>query len=357
MKVSTVLVIVFFLFALIAGIGATSYYYTQSVDVIEEEVYDHLKTAVHSRAHHVETFLEEQKEKILMAADMDFPEESMKKEALKFSGQELDNVVEELEEILEINDDFEDILILNLPGDIVASTNPEHIGKRNFEDVEFLINRTGAHITEIHYSDILKKLVIEFSANMIDDDTKEIVGVVVAVMALDELAEITTREDGLGETGEVYLIDKEGRMITPSRFLENEILVQKVDTINSRNCLEGVSRHLGLHEEEQEHAHEEEEHEEEEHEEEEHIGHEAVEVFLDYRGEKVLGTHLYIPEVNWCLLAEMDEAEILGKQRELFQKVALTIIIVLTVFAILSGFIIGRQIDKVVVFKKFEKKL
>ena len=35
---------------------------------------------------------------------------------------------------------------------------------------------------------------------------------------------------GMGQTGEVYVVDKDGYMITESRFIDDAILKQKVDT-------------------------------------------------------------------------------------------------------------------------------
>lgn len=334
MKVSKILLVIFFIIALFIGIGVTSYYYAESINVVEEQVHNHLKTAAYSRAYHVESFLEEQKEKVSLIAGMPILEESLDKANPKLSENDLNHLILELEEIIEINkDDFEEIFILNLEGIVLASTILGHIGADESQDLEFL-GESKTHISKIHYSNFLNRFVIDVSAKVVDDETGNFIGAVVAILSLEDLSEVTAKRNGLGETGEVYLIDKDGYMLTPSRFLENQLLVQKVDTINSRNCLEEGELH-----------------------EEEHVRHKAVTVFLDYRGEKVLGTHVYIPEVDWCLLAEMDEAEVLGKQRELFQKVSLTIIIVLIILVVLIGFFVGKFIDKRVVLKKGRKSL
>ncbi len=337
MKISRILLVIFFIAALLGSIAGTSYYYIKSVDSMEEQVYNHLKTAAYSRAYHVESFLEEQKEKVLIIADKDILEESLDKANPKLSENDLNHLILELEEILKINeDDFEEIFILNSEVIVLASTDSRHIGIDESQDIE-LLKESKAYISEVHYSDILNRPVIDVSAKIIDDETGDFIGAVVAVFSLGDLSEVTLKRNGLGETGEVYLIDKDGYMITPSRFLENQLLVQKVDSINSRDCfmeVKDLKWQTG-----------------------EHIGHEAIVAFLDYRGEKVLGTHVYIPEVNWCLLAEMDEAEILGKQRKMFQKVSLTIIIAILIITILVGFFVGKFIDDAVVLKKKKKSL
>ena len=68
MKVSTIFTIVLFLVALLGSIGGTSYYYTQCNKAMTTEVYAHLESVAQSRANHVNGFLEEQEDKILIAA-------------------------------------------------------------------------------------------------------------------------------------------------------------------------------------------------------------------------------------------------------------------------------------------------
>jgi len=108
-------------------------------------------------------------------------------------------------------------------------------------------------------------------------------------------------------------------MISPSRFKEDVILKQKVDTINAKNCLEHKGR--------------------------EHIlGRKKIAVFPDYRGVNVLGTHVYIPEMRWGLLAEISEKEVLaplGRIRLIF----LLILIVVPIVAYLIGVFVARIVS------------
>jgi methyl-accepting chemotaxis protein len=55
-------------------------------------------------------------------------------------------------------------------------------------------------------------------------------GVLVNRYDLTELNEITGNREGMGESGEVYIVGKEGYMITKSRFIEGAVFSQKVDT-------------------------------------------------------------------------------------------------------------------------------
>ena len=120
-------------------------------------------------------------------------------------------------------------------------------------------------------------------------------------------------------------------------FVEDAVLKWRVDSDNSRDCFEARDDLNFI--------------------EGEHHGHEAVRIFLDYTGKKAIGAHVYIPEMEWCLLAEISEEEVLGKQRAVFQRVALSIIIVVVIVVGLIGFFVGRFIDKIVVLKKWKRNL
>ncbi len=81
----------------------------------------------------------------------------------------------------------------------------------------------------------------------------------------------------------------------------------------------------------------------------EHIGHEPVIVFEDYRGKEVLGTHVYLPEMRWCLLAEIDEAEALGELKIQLFKSAIFSLIIMIFFIFLAEYLIRGIVKQIYV--------
>lgn len=314
MKINRILLVIFFIVALLGSIAGTSYYYIQCNKAMTKEVFEHLESVAQSRAHHVNYFLEEQEAKLKIVA----------------THQELTN--EELKEIKDLEDDFYELFILNSNGKVTVSSDELQIGKDKSNDDYFVEGLKGIYIKDAYYSETTKKNSIAISTPFND-------GVLVARIELISLDEITKSKNGLGETGEIYLINSDSYTITPLLFKENSFLKQRIDTINSRNCLEAldnlVIEETGL----------------------EHVGHEAVETFLDYKGEKVIGTHYPIPKMNWCLITEIDEKEILGRQRVIFQRTSLTIIIAIVIISVLLGLLVGKFVDDAVVLKKKKKSL
>lgn len=364
MKVSTILTIVLFLVVLLGSIGAISYYYIQSIDFMKEQVFEHLENVAQSKVLHIKDFLESDMDRARIITAVDCVQESIENIVNEVDVEASFALIEKcVKDVSEGNNNFYEIIVVDKNGDVIVSHSQAwgehgHEGT-NMKDKEgFIEGMKGFKVIDAHDDHGIATLGYVGPIKSVDE--KEINGVLIIHQALDGeinkfdsasprglgINNIVLDKTGIKDTGEVYLINKDGYAITPLLFKEDTFLKFKVDSINSRNCLEGL-KHFKLREEgEQEHAHEG-----------EHIGHEAVEVFLGYRGEKVIGTHVYIPEMDWCLLAEIDESQVLGAQRKVFQKVALTLIIIIVIFATLSGFFVGRFIDKRIVLKKGKKRL
>jgi HAMP domain-containing protein len=134
-----------------------------------------------------------------------------------------------------------------------------------------------------------------------------------------ELFKITTDITGLGETGEIYLVNKDGYMITPSRFLSlnDTFLKQKVETFHSGNELEEL-KYLGV------------------------AGYEHdVILCTNYLGTDVVRAHTHIYDTGWTLVAEISEEEAFAPVTELLHRMllmlALFLILGTAVSAVLSG--------------------
>ena len=103
-------------------------------------------------------------------------------------------------------------------------------------------------------------------------------GILINYYDIAVLAEITADRIGLGNTGEVYLVNGDKLMLTESRFIDKAPLKQVVDTAPVRKIAEE--------------------------------GKEMVGIYPDYRGIPVVGASAHIPEYGWTLLAEIDKAEV-----------------------------------------------
>lgn len=124
-------------------------------------------------------------------------------------------------------------------------------------------------------------------------------------------------EDGLGVSGESYLVGPDTLMRSQSRFLKNAVLKTEVNTTGVRQAMNGRS---------------------------------GISIIDDYRGISVLSSYspLNIPGLHWVILAEIDTAEVMAPVYNLrtdFLLIGMLITTVIFAFA----FILSRRITSPII--------
>ena len=275
--------------ALVSALGITAYNIARHG--LEKQIAAHLESVAQSRAAHVATFLHEHVEMIRLTATSRIMMEDLRSlyAARADKAPIVRSLNKRLHNLLDPDGGIYSVSLLDRHGVTVASTNVEHIGLDKSTDAYFVAGRNGPFIKDAYHSQTTGRDCLAFSAPLNDHTSGELLGVLVARLDIAALNEITTDRAGLGKTGETYLINKHGFMITQSRFLQDTFLKQKIDTENARRCLADMKA-VHAHRLAEGHEH-------------------KAELFRDYRGAPVLGVHAHIPEMEWGLLAEIDASE------------------------------------------------
>ena len=125
-----------------------------------------------------------------------------------------------------------------------------------------------------------------------------------------------------GKTGEIYIIDKEGMLLSASRFVgqgnRNGVLLQGVDSEGAAQCLNDTSAQSETHEE-------------------------GVTPYKDYLGHTVIGAHAYVPELNGCVIAEIDYDEAYSGIYGMFEY-SLVVLALLVAVVLGSGYLVARKV-------------
>lgn len=276
----------------VASIVSPIVYSTVKND-LEKTIFAHLETTAHSRTEHIITFLNDDKGKVAMLAESDSVElvlNSYSSGSISFS-QVQEKLKHQLQEVLEADEEAFEVFIIDREGKIISSTNDRSVGADKSTDAYFLQGRDRPHIKDVYRSQATGEVGYAISAPIKADQTGELLGVAVFRFSMEDLSAITTDRTGLGESGEIYLINKYKYMITPSRFKKDVILKQKVDTYYANKAIRDFNLYYDPELDEiRGHEHE-------------------IKVYPDYRGVRVLGMHGYIPDTQWFLLAEINEEE------------------------------------------------
>ncbi len=325
MKIRIRILVILFLTILIAGGAALVVSRTVSKSIVEQQIYRHLEAVAQSRAKSVEAFLELEKETIGQLSGSTVIRQLL----LANAGDEdyarrFNDAQERLRRTARIGRYTYAVFVLNKEGIVVASSQKIEIGKDKNRDAYFLAGKQAVHIKDAYLSSYENIRSIAFSAPVLDEKDANFLGVVAIRVSMKALDKIVTDRTGLGETGEIFLINKNGYMITPSRFLKGTFLKQSVDTENAKACLEDMARFAT-----------------EKHE------HKAL-LCKNYLGSDVLGIHAHIPETGWCLLAEIGAKEAFAPLLRLTQSLFL-ILGVLLIAAIIAAVLLARSITRPVI--------
>ena len=280
-----------------------------ATNTIKEQIYNNLINATQSRTEHIKTFLDLEKEAVKQLSEsIVFRELLLSTEEEESYPVKFNKVMQRLQNTAQVGEYTYDSFVLDTKGTIIASSDEEDIGEDKSNDTYFLGGKEGVFIKDAYISSHKQEKTLAFSAPILDEDNK-LLGVIVFRVSPEPLFKITTDRTGLGQTGEVYLVNKDNYMITPSRFIDDVILKQKVDL---RYIEETV--YNGLLREE-------------------------TPITKNYRGTEVLTVNTYIPEMGWHLISEIDTEEAFAPVTQLTNILLLIFVIILFIAMFISSLI------------------
>lgn len=190
--------------------------------------------------------------------------------------------------------------IINAKGIVVASSTVPTIGKNLSQADYFIHGQKSIYLSNLFRETDTKQITWVASVPLTDKTNGEFIGVLVNRIDPKTLSDITTGRKTpaldtashlmrMGETGESYILNRDKLMITESRFLDDVILKQVVDT-------EIVHRT-------------------------ENQGDTDLDNYPDYRGIPVFGASAVIKDMDWTVITEVDFAEAFIPIRKLQTKI------------------------------------
>ncbi|MBW8012192.1 MAG: PAS domain S-box protein [Chloroflexi bacterium] len=222
---------------------------------------------------------------------------------------------------------YEDIMLVDLDGEIVFALDPRSQGTNLLETGEVDPLFFESALQEIYVGDIRESplhggnhLLVAVPVLGPDGET---VGVIILEANADVLSTLMHERTGLGETGETYLVGQDNLFRTDSRFLEQLGVTTTilnpdviVDTTATNSALSGGS---------------------------------GTDIIADYRGVQVLSSWSPITiqaatdsdteGVHWALIAEVEEAEALATMAALRRFISVLGFSLLVIIGAGAGFL------------------
>ncbi len=212
-----------------------------------------------------------------------------------------------LQRYLKYFPDYQELLIVQPEtGKVMLSTSKEQEGMVMSDRSYYLVlsHSQNTFIQQIHYSENLKNNTLDISTPIycLEHRGAHFIGILVARINPDiSLYPLLSDIAGLGDTGEIEIVNREGVIQNPLRWYPEANLRLKIDTLPVQKATQGFT---GIAEEN------------------------------DYRGVKTISAYTYLPEFNWGFIVKQDAKEIYRSMEYLIINLSILffIIIILTFF-------------------------
>ena len=319
-----------FVIVIILGVGMTAYIsYRQSSSALVHEIEEQLTAVRELKKDTIESYYGELMQNIEIVAELKVVgnnvegfAEAFKEGTASKQYQELAKTVGHDLDKFKTEHQWYDIFLIDKQGNVIYSEAKESDYGTNLETGPY--NNSGlakayregknnVTITDFEYYEASGEPAAFVSAPIKSEQSKQTLGVVALQVPVDEINDIMKKNTGMGNSGESYLVGSDKLMRSDSRFSEQStILERKIDTVTVNKALQGQS---------------------------------GIEVVEDYRGVRVFSayTPLDIQGMNWSMLVEIDEAEVLAPVNNLLRNILLVLGLVI-ISAIVISFLLIRGI-------------
>jgi class 3 adenylate cyclase len=220
--------------------------------------------------------------------------------------------IQAFQELIGYSIGFEDTKIIGNDGKIFFSLGGNT--NEDFIEDEFFQRGLKEPFIVFESAEIGKKIVVV--SPIFADDSKigdESIGVVISRMRTSSIDNVLVNRSGLGESGEVYIVNNQLMMLSESRFIEDAIFKQKVDTLAVQKCFNQGEEFLGFYE--------------------------------DYRNVPIYGSSYCADDLGIVLLVEIDQAEV-EKPIDTLQNRIFYTGIVITLGMGIVAFVISKSISR-----------
>ncbi len=214
----------------------------------------------------------------------------------------------------ETNPSYVDVLIADKRGKVITSSS-RALGQEGARLSEIGLTKVETDrtlVSPVFYSQTAKQHVFMIASPVFDNNA-ETIGHVVLEVELRPIHRLVEERSGLGETGEVIIVDRDLRMLTQSRFKEESTLLK---TIPANEPIR-----LALQ------------------------GEQGDSFYQDYRGVDVIGSVRPLKETGTVLIAKIDRSEGLAAVTQLRNRI-LVIILLTVVLATWISLTIAQSIAR-----------
>jgi len=210
---------------------------------------------------------------------------------------------------LSINNNFVELFIIDPEGIVQVSTDPSQEQTNNTNRTYFSQGQDSLYIQTVYHHLSLQHPVMTIAAPIHAADGR-LLGVLAGHLDVNRWDDYLSPSQGLGKTGEVYLINSYNYFVTSPGGLPGYAFERANFSEGVSDCLEGNSRTIQT---------------------------------TNYAGQDVLGSYLWLENLDLCLVTEMETVEALEPISFLIRQVFYVLMLV----AVAGGYAVLRSVKTV----------
>ncbi len=284
--------------------------------------FQHMATLAEKRASHLESWLDERLNDVGVLSRLPAIRDACQRFGERMETQSappLDLMRDTLDIIERRSPSYENIFILLPDGSVMASTHPGRADDEVFQGLDLIGRLKESQSPAMGPAYQFPESAgwhVQLAARIEAADGR-VLAFIVAVLDLSKTIDpIMDQRIGLGETGETYLVNRDGTIISGSRHLESlESVDGRFDTHGIRSALEGKK---------------------------------GTAVYESYTGREVLGSYVWLSRYEWGILAEMETEEILWPL-EWIRAIGILTTLIVSLICLLMAYIVSRRVSNPIV--------
>lgn len=319
-KLSHRLFIALLLIAVVPVCTVGYYAYRAAQNALTQTAFLHISTIAQDHANHLENWFKERLDDIRVLSELptvrDLCERYCSTHSYQIPSPDHARLLTSIAALTQgRSPSYESIHILTLSGDVLASTDPNSEDILNFKQLpvfEQLQRTDEAVIGEVHEHGHQHGKMHLLARVQVPG--RQPIAYVLAVLDISKTIDpIMTDRVGLGQTGEVYLVDKKRRIISEARYVSrDEAFDHSYDTYGIKAALDGER---------------------------------GTSVYRNYAGQEVVGSYLWLPRFEWALVAEMGREEIM-KPLEWIKMTVLLTITAVSFLCFLLAYVVSHRVSR-----------
>lgn len=294
------------------------------VNILENEILSNAESIATSKANRISFFLDERKNDLTFLSEAYEVNELLKTQIVS------EKINEKLENYKNING-YQNLIIISANGTLLWTSQEKYmiglnLNSKENNETEFgkVYNKVkkdfGVGIFDPGYFDD-SELSVFVTSPVLENSTriggkKEIVGIIALQIPNSEIESRIKSDIGLGDLGKIYLVNRDGTVISSLESNGEQIISIKTKIFN--DCFQDYNNYYY-----------------------ERAGENITPVkksgiYENYVGEEVFGAHQYILETSWCAMIEIPKKEFYESlQKYSFEKFIIPSIIICLIFVIL----------------------